>query len=214
MNKRKKVIIFDMDGTLVDSSITIVNAINYVRKKLNLPSLEKELILKKVNDPQLNPALFFYETESFNQEQEQWFSEYYSNHHEKELKLYSGIKELLTGLQKRNYLLAVATNAYRVSTLESLTHLNVVNCFSSISCYDDVGAAKPAPDMLEKILKETSSKALEAIFIGDSERDLLAAQALNMNYIMVNWGFSNYENAINTIDKLEEKILEYEDESL
>ena len=43
----KKAIIFDMDGTLVDSSITIVNAINYVRKNLNLPPMKENLILEK-----------------------------------------------------------------------------------------------------------------------------------------------------------------------
>ena len=62
----KKLIIFDMDGTLVDSSITIVNAINHVRSKLNLEALERDLILTKVNDPELNPALFFYEVETNN----------------------------------------------------------------------------------------------------------------------------------------------------
>ena len=208
MKSSKKLVIFDMDGTLVDSSITIVNAINYVRSKLSLPPLTKELILTKVNDPELNPALFFYESEEFTPQQEEWFSEYYTNHHEKELQLYEGIEELLKELKQRGYLLAVATNAYRGSTLESLSHLKILDYFSSIACYDDVGRGKPAPDMLEKNLKDTNVKAEESIFVGDSERDLMAANSLNMNYIMINWGFSDYEDAIHSIDKLKEKILE------
>ena len=208
MENSKKLIIFDMDGTLVDSSITIVNAINYVRSKLSLAPLTKELILTKVNDPKLNPALFFYETEAFTPQQEEWFSEYYTNNHEKELQLYDGIKELLDELKERGYLLAVATNAYRGSTHQSLGYLNIVDYFSSIACYDDVGRGKPAPDMLEKNLKDTNIKVEESIFIGDSERDLMAANKLNMDYIMINWGFSDYEDAIYTIDKLKEKILE------
>ena len=208
MKSSKKLVIFDMDGTLVDSSITIVNAINYVRSKLSLPPLTKELILTKVNDPELNPALFFYETEEFSSQQEEWFSEYYTNNHEKELQLYDGIEELLKELKQRGYLLAVATNAYRGSTLESLSHLKILDYFSSIACYDDVGRGKPAPDMLEKNLKDTNVKAEEAIFVGDSERDLMAANSLNMDYIMINWGFSDYEDAIHSIDKLKEKILE------
>jgi len=208
MSSQKKLIIFDMDGTLVDSSVTIVNAINYVRSKLNLVTLDKELILEKVNDPALNPALFFYEVEEFSTQQEEWFAEYYTHNHEKELELYPNIGELLKELKERGYLLAIATNAYRVSTLQSLGHLKVVNYFSSIACYDDVGRGKPAPDMLEKNLEELNLDIKDAIFIGDSERDQMAAKTLKMDYIMINWGFSNYQDAILTVEKLKEKILE------
>ena len=208
MSTQKKLIIFDMDGTLVDSSTTIVNAINYVRSKLNLVALEKELILEKVNDPALNPALFFYEVEEFSTEQEEWFSEYYTLNHEKELELYPEIDKLLKELKESGYLLAIATNAYRGSTLQSLGHLKVLEYFSSIACYDDVGRGKPAPDMLEKNLEDLKLDVKDAIFIGDSERDLMAAETLKMDYIMINWGFSNYQDAINTIKKLKEKILE------
>ena len=209
MKHSEKLVIFDMDGTLVDSSLTIVNAINYVRSKLDLAPLEEELILTKVNDPKLNPALFFYETESFSEEQEHWFSEYYTNNHEKELRLYDGIETFLENLKEQGYILAVATNAYRGSTLESLGHLNILDYFSSIACYDDVGRGKPAPDMLEKNLEETKIAVENAIFIGDSERDLMAANTMKMNYIMINWGFSDYEDAIHSVEKLKEKILEF-----
>jgi len=208
MNTQKKLVIFDMDGTLVDSSITIVNAINHVRSKLNLKVLDKELILTKVNDPELNPALFFYEVEEFSPQHEQWFSDYYTDNHEKELELYAGIDTLLKELQEKGYKLAIATNAYRGSTLQSLGHLNVLDYFESIACYDDVGRGKPAPDMLEKNLEDLKLKANDAIFIGDSERDLMAAENLDMDYIMINWGFSDYADAIHTVDKLKEKILE------
>ena len=209
MTTPQKLIIFDMDGTLVDSSLTIVNAINYVRSKLGLSPLEEALILTKVNDPELNPALFFYETESFSEEQEEWFSEYYTNNHEKELRLYDGIETLLKTLKEHGYLLAVATNAYRGSTLESLGHLNILDYFSSIACYDDVGRGKPAPDMLEKNVEETKVEVKNAIFVGDSERDLMAANTMDMHYIMINWGFSDYIDAIHSVELLKEKILEF-----
>jgi len=208
MSGQKKLIIFDMDGTLVDSSVTIVNAINHVRSKLNLEALEKELILTKVNDPELNPALFFYEVEEFSTQHEQWFADYYTDNHEKELELYAGIERLVKELKEKGYVLAIATNAYRGSTLQSLGHLKILDYFSSIACYDDVGRGKPAPDMLEKNLEDLKLNAQSAIFIGDSERDLMAANSLNMDYIMINWGFSNYSDAIRTVAKLKEKILE------
>lgn len=209
MSHNKKAIIFDMDGTLVDSSVTIVNAINHVRAKLNLAPMEKELILEKVNDPHLNPAEFFYEVPSFTEQHEKWFSNYYTDNHEKELELYDGIAELLKSLKEKGYTLAISTNAYRGSTLESLSHLKVLDFFDSIACYDDVGRGKPNPEMLEKNLKDLNVSTKECIFVGDSERDLLAAQAINMDYLMVNWGFSTYENAIRTIEKLEKTLQDF-----
>ena len=205
----KKAIIFDMDGTLVDSSLTIVNAINHVRKNLKLDAMERELILEKVNDPHLNPAEFFYEVSAFTDQHEEWFAGYYTDNHEKELQLYEGIEELLKNLKEKGYALAVATNAYRGSTLESLSHLKVLEYFDSIACYDDVHRGKPSPEMLEKNLKDLNVLAEDSIFIGDSERDLLASEAINMDYFMVNWGFSDYEDAIHSVKKLEETILEF-----
>jgi len=209
MPSHKKAIIFDMDGTLVDSSVTIVNAINYVRKNLDLEEMQRELILEKVNDPHLNPAEFFYEVPAFTEEHEAWFSNYYTENHEQELQLYDGIIQLLKNLKEKGFVLAIATNAYRGSTLESLSHLKVLEYFDSIACYDDVPKGKPSPDMLEKNLKDLNVSTNECIFVGDSKRDLLAAEALSMDYTMINWGFSDYEDAIHSVTKLEEKLLDF-----
>lgn len=209
MPSHKKAIIFDMDGTLVDSSVTIVNAINYVRKNLDLEEMQRELILEKVNDPHLNPAEFFYEVPAFTEEHEAWFSNYYTENHEQELQLYDGIIQLLKNLKEKGFVLAIATNAYRASTLESLSHLKVLEYFDSIACYDDVPKGKPSPDMLEKNLKDLNVSTNECIFVGDSKRDLLAAEALSMDYTMINWGFSDYEDAIHSVTKLEEKLLDF-----
>ena len=199
---KKELIIFDMDGTLVDSSLTIAYAINYVRKKLNLQPLDPYYILEKVNDHTLNPAKFFYEVEEFEKVHEEWFSEYYTDNHKEELLLYDGIKELLVSLHQRGILLAVATNAYRNSTIQSLTHLGIYNLFVSIACHDDVPRGKPYPDMLYKILDELDISPANTLFIGDGERDEIASKKANIEYIMVNWGFSDYDNAIVSVESL------------
>ena len=62
--------------------------------------------------------------------------------------------------------------------------------------------------MLEKNLKDLKATSEEALFIGDSERDMLAAKSANIDYIMINWGFSDYKNAIHKVADLEKSILE------
>jgi len=206
----KTLIIFDMDGTLVNSSVTIANAINYVRKNLGFEPMSQKFILTKVNDNTINPAQLFYHAKAFDKDHEKWFSQYYTKNHEKELVLYDGIKEMLVALKKQGYLLAVATNAYRNSTMESLGHLNVLELFDAVGCYDDVKEGKPAPDMLHKVLDELSCTVEESIFIGDGPRDEMAAKNCDMDYIMVDWGFTEHgdRNVVCSVEELKEKLFD------
>lgn len=205
---QKKLIIFDMDGTLVNSSLTIANAINYVRQNLGFEAMEQEYILRHVNEPDINPAQFFYHTKVFDSDHEKWFSEYYSKNHENELVLYDGIKELLHSLKEKGHALGVATNAYRGSTIESLTHLDVYNLFDGIACYDDVAQGKPYPDMLHKLLDELEHQNHEALFIGDGPRDEMASKRAEIEYIMVDWGFTDHNDAVRSVEDLHQILLD------
>ena len=203
----QKLIIFDMDGTIVNSSLTIANAINYVRKNLGFEPMEQELILRMVNDHTLNPAKTFYHAQSFDADHERWFSEYYTKNHENELVLYDGIKELLESLKDKGHKLAVATNAYRGSTIESLTHLDIHDYFDALACYDDVAQGKPYPDMLFKILDELDHSKEKSLFIGDGPRDEMASKKAEIDYIMVDWGFTDHSDAVRTVDDLRGMLL-------
>lgn len=191
-----------MDGTLVNSSLTIANAINHVRQNLGFEPMSQEYILKRINDHTLNPAQTFYHTRKFEPQHEQWFSEYYTKNHKQELVLYDGIKELLETLKTKEYALAVATNAYRGSTIESLGHLDIYSHFDAIACYDDVPKGKPHPDMLHKILNELNIGAHEALFIGDGPRDEIASKKAEIDYLMVDWGFTDHSDAVKSVEEL------------
>jgi len=198
----KDLYIFDMDGTLINSSITIANAINFVRQKIDLEPMDINHIIEKVND-----QTYFYGLNKFESRHESWFQEYYTQNHKKELVLYDGVKDLLINLKEKGALLAVATNAYKNSTVESLEFLEIYDIFDSIACYDEVKMGKPHPDMLYKILDELEVSNNNSIFIGDGSRDKTAAQRADIDYIMVNWGFSDHQDAISSVDKLSYKLI-------
>jgi phosphoglycolate phosphatase len=203
----KDLYIFDMDGTLINSSITIANAINFVRKKIDLEPMDVNHIIKKINDQTIHPARYFYGLNEFESRHESWFQEYYSKNHKQELVLYDGVKNLLIDLKEKGALLAIATNAYKASAIESLRFLKIYDIFDSIACYDEVKMGKPHPDMLYKILDELDISNNNSIFIGDGNRDKIAAQRADIDYIMVNWGFSNHQEAISSVDKLSHKLI-------
>jgi phosphoglycolate phosphatase len=195
--------IFDMDGTLADSSVVLTNAINYVRAKLGLKPLSQEVILEQINNPECDLARFFYGLSEITPKHEEWFKEYYSANHDRELVLFNGIKEMLDILKNDGIKLAVATNAYRSSTIEALKHLNIYNYFDAIICYDDVKEGKPAPDMLIKLLDYFKEDRKNAIFVGDSQRDYLASKAAKIEFILVDFA-NKKDNPIDVAKKIKE----------
>ncbi len=209
MNRSKKLVIFDMDGTLIDSSHTIANAINYVRAHQGLSPMPYEHIISHVNDHTINPARFFYDIDRFEPIHEELFSKYYANHHDKELVLYDGIMDLLEWLHDKGIKLAVATNAYRSSTIHSLEHFGILDLFDDVVCADDIDNGKPAPDMLYKVLEDLHLSVEDAVFVGDGPRDEEAALAAGMDYLMVDWGFSDHKgksDLIHTVEQLRNKL--------
>ena len=206
----KSLVIFDMDGTLIDSSRLLANAVNYVRSKLHLPPMPPEQIIGQVNNHRISPARYFYGIEHFEPIHEQWFSEYYTAHHEHELRVYRGVPELLTWLKEQGGRIALATNAHRISTLESLRHLEIESFFDAVVCHDDVEEPKPAPDMLYRILEQLHCPLESALFVGDGPRDEEAAEAAGMDYIMVDWGFTDHQEGKKVIHDIRELKKELE----
>lgn len=201
-----KMIIFDMDGTLINSGCAIANTVNYVRKNLGLSAFEKSYILENINDINVNSAEFFYETKEFTLQQKILFEDYYNKNCLNDLVLYEGIKDLLDKL-KDDFILTVATNANSIYAKKMLSHLKIEKYFSSILGYNDVNKPKPNPDMINKILETHKIEKKNAQLVGDSNKDIVAAKNAGIDSILVNWGFSNHkENAIETIRELEEKI--------
>ncbi|SMC08668.1 HAD family hydrolase [Nitratiruptor tergarcus] len=199
-------LIFDMDGTLIDSSAIISNSINYVRSKLGLPPMDKKVILEAVNDTSIHRPKFFYGVEEYEPKHVEWFREYYANNHHKETLLYTGVKELLEEI-KPYFCLSLATNAYRVSAELILKNLGIYDYFEIIVCGDEVAHPKPAPDMIFKIIDFFECDKNEIMLIGDGKTDEEAAQAASIGFLKVNWGWSEYEDAIKSVEELKEILL-------
>lgn len=193
-------IIFDLDGTLVDSSYAIAGAINYTRSKLGLKPMDEKILLENVNSTSINPSEFFYGSLEFKKEHGEFFNEYYSQNCLKHLRLYGGIKELLQAL-KPHYNLAVATNASSVFARQILKHTEILEFFSLVVAADDVGRSKPDPEMILRIKAHFKSPAY--ILFGDSQKDKQAAKNADILFGMVAWGFSEYENVINLPSEIE-----------
>ncbi len=191
--QNKKIIIFDMDGTLLDSSASITKSINHVRETLGLPSFSIEKIVNLINEPDLNLPQLFYENKKPYRECKSIFEKHYYKNCIIDMNIYDGIKDLL-GYLKEKYLLCIVTNAYSLYCEKMLKHLDIYQYFTIILGADDVNRAKPDPFMINSIIKKLNIQKKYAVMIGDSIKDEQAAQNANIRYIYVDWGFGECIN--------------------
>ncbi|HHB76934.1 MAG TPA: HAD family hydrolase [Desulfobulbus sp.] len=188
-----RIVIFDMDGTLVDSGHDITASVNHVRKKIyGLGPLSKAFVVEAINRDQRNLALLFYETPLYEPEAQQEFESHYYRQCIRTPRLYPGIRSLLDRLARQGIGLSVATNAPACFAGRMLTHLGLEAFFDRIVGSEDVPRSKPHPAMLLDIL--TSYGYVpgrdRALMVGDSVKDMEAARQAGIPSAFASWGFS------------------------
>jgi len=189
--QHKELIIFDMDGTLIDSGDVITNTINFVRTEVGLKKIAKELMLEQLNNPDINSSEYFYGTKEFTPEQTELFTKYYNENCVKDIKLYEGIEELL-GILKNDFTLSIATNASKDFAIRMVNHLKIDKYFDTVIGASCVKNPKPHPDMVLKTLNDLNKHHHHSVVVGDSLKDMRAAEAASVDGILVNWGFTNH----------------------
>ncbi len=198
----QKIIIFDMDGTLLDSKKDITISVNHIRKmNHSLEPLSESFIVECINMEVRDLPYLFYETKTYEEKDRELFEEHYAAQCIENPYLYDGVKETLTRLASKGVKLSVATNAPTQFAVKMLTHLGVANIFDVIIGADKVKHSKPDPAMLQKILQyykydESQDKAW---MVGDNSKDMLSAKNANIKAMFATWGFtpeSDYEVVI------------------
>ncbi|QFR43139.1 HAD family hydrolase [Sulfurimonas sp. CVO] len=193
-----KIVIFDMDGTLIDSKKDITASVNYVRKSHhNLAPLSEEYIVEAINMQERNLAKLFYETEIYLPKDRDLFELHYESECVKNVYLYEGVEDMLKSLVDSNVKISVATNAPTQFALRMLEHLRVKPLFDVIIGADKVIEAKPSPEMLHFILEhyKFDSKNHKAWMVGDNIKDTLSAQSAGIDSIFATWGFTPVSDA-------------------
>lgn len=191
MRQKIDTVIFDMDGTVLDTLQDLADAVNAALKAFAMPERTidevrsfvgngvRRLLELSVPDGFANPRF----EEVFAK-----FREYYGVHCNDKTKAYDGILPLLRELEKEGYGLAIVSNKLdsAVKELNEIYFEGIVKV--AIGEVEGI-AKKPAPDMVEKALGELGKTKETAVYVGDSDVDLMTARNVGLPCISVLWGF-------------------------
>lgn len=183
-----RLIMWDLDGTLADTSEGVINAVRFVEHKFNLPALSSNEYSKFIGPPNVESYTKYHGLSGEMLCQAiVAHKEYAVNKGACEAKVYPGIEGLLQELKEKNYLQAVVTLKQQESAERVLKHLKIAGYF------DIIIGASALTDTKKKILENCISMMKctkdECVLIGDSIYDQEAAHEVGVDFIAVLYGF-------------------------
>jgi len=187
-----KAVIFDLDGTLVDTADEFVVVVQALRAEHGLAAMDPQRIRASVSNGAralVSLALAMPEDAADFETQRLRLLDLYSEVLGSVACLYPGIGNLLVELVERGVHWGIATNKPRAYTDPLLARLNLQPQAASVVCPDDVRERKPHPESLLRNCRELGCTPGEAIYIGDHLRDIEAGQRAGMYTIAAAYGY-------------------------
>lgn len=190
-------IIFDWDGTLVDSAGKIVAAMHAGIAATGLaPRTDGEVReIIGLGLPEAIRALYPQEGEGAREALRQAYVEHYLVLDEVPCRLFPGAEAVLAGLAEHGHHLAVATGKSRRGLDRVLQRSGLARYFQATRCADET-CSKPDPRMLHELLAHFRRPAAEAVMVGDSEYDMAMARSAGMDRIAVSYGVHERERLL------------------
>jgi len=184
--------IFDLDGTLIDTSQDLTNAVNDVLTHYKIETMEKERIIGYVGDgiKRLVERCINGHKVKIN-EAVSLFKVMYGKRLVETTKPYPGIVKMLRRLEGK--VKTVLSNKSYPFTKEILDRLDLSRYFSIIIGGDTFEKKKPHPDAVDYVLKETGILRNASVIIGDGKNDMLAARNAGIASVYVTYGFGRLE---------------------
>ena len=215
----KKLVIFDLDGTLLNTIGDLADAVDYVMRSRNLPEHTnaeyRQMVgggIKRLVERALPEELS--KNEQYVEECVTQFRRYYVDNIDRHTIPYEGIPELLRTLQNEGVMLAVASNKFQHGTERLVAKFFGDIEFIAIEGNREGAPLKPDPAIIHNILCKAGVEQSDAVMVGDSGIDIRTAAAASINSIGVSWGFRFAEElydagakvVVTTSEELEQAI--------
>jgi len=192
MTLKAKCVLFDLDGTLVDTAPDLGSAANAVRIQKGLeplPLLHYRPVASAGARGLLKAALDITPEHADFPTHRDYFLEYYRANLSKLSVLFDGMAELLVAFERNGILWGVVTNKPAWLTQPLMEELHLASRAACAVSGDDVPKAKPAPDSILLACRQVGLSVSDCIYVGDDKRDIDAAKAAGMRSVAADWGY-------------------------
>jgi phosphoglycolate phosphatase len=195
MDAKKEIIVFDLDGTLINSAPDLCYALNQTLSEINIPEITLQEVMGYLGDGALelikrgitkHANIEKFDTELLRLR----FLEIYDTCLLNKTDFYPNVIQALKELKKMNFTLAICSNKPELLAKRIISGLNTSEYFDIITGGDTYDYRKPDPRHLINTILEAGKKVGNAIMIGDSENDINCAKKANIPSIAVSFGYS------------------------
>ena len=195
-------ILFDLDGTLVDTAPDLMRAHNHVMSKFGYPTKSTEEIRNMVGQGagamlgrsiwgQAKKEFGKVQDEKIKKEMVKEFVEYYGNNIVNESKLIDGVKDFLIWSKEKKISMGVCTNKQEHLAIDLLKKIGIYDFFEYVAGHNTFDYCKPDPKHLTSTVEIMGGDVKNCIMIGDSENDADAARAAGMPMILLEDGYTD-----------------------
>ena len=195
-------VLFDLDGTLIDTAPDLMNAHNHVMQKFGYETKSTDEIRNLVGKGaasmigrslwnQARKELKKIDDEKIKSKMVDEFIDYYGKNIAVESKLLPGVLEFLKWCKKNNISMAVCTNKTEHLAVDLLKQINVYDYFEYVAGYNTFDYCKPDPRHLTNVIEIIQGELKKSIMIGDSETDSESAKAAGLPFILVEDGYTD-----------------------
>lgn len=183
--KKDLAVIFDLDGTLLNTDLLIHKTFNHVFEKYKPGYILSEEEHLSFLGPTLKDTFARYFPESMSDELIEYYRDYNHAHHEDFVTIYPTVKETLETLKNKGYPLAVVTTKYSKAAYLGLDLFDLTQYFDVVLGMDNVNRVKPDPEGILKAMNQTNCK--KALYVGDNTSDILAGKNAGVHTAGVKW---------------------------
>lgn len=194
----KRAVVFDLDGTLLDSLPDLAGALNRSLARYSLPPLSQEKVRPMVGDGSKKLLERGYAAYGRQPSEEDFaiYMEDYEAHAADLTTLFDGIPEAVAALEKAGYGLGVCSNKPHEAAERVLRSLGIAHYFSTMIGGDQTEHRKPDPRHLGAVLKAMGVRPEDGVMVGDHRNDIATAQGLGAPSIFAAWGYGEADAPI------------------
>ncbi len=192
LNPKRDVVLFDLDGTVLDTFQPILDSMRYATEKVFGQALPDEELVAKVGQPLVTQMQTFAADHGYGPEVAEELTVTYRTHNEQDLQEksgpFAGVPRAIDTLREKGYTVGVVTSKRVWLATESLKAHGLYDLFACVNGAEDSEGHKPDPDPLFAAAKKLGVSPDRCIYVGDSPYDLQAAKAADMPSVGVAWG--------------------------